>query len=124
MYEDLYEEEEDMLQQLVGKVEDFKENSISLDYLRPDCEQVTEELILPVPEWASSSLNVGYNCGIVEMQFVLESLHYETNNYGAINCILNNVNSILVNATLTVTDFFNKNNYYVLFLKKKYFVLI
>ncbi len=63
LYEDLYEEEVDMLQQLVGKVEDFKEDSISLDYLRPDCEQVTEELMFPVPEWASSSLNV-YTCGI------------------------------------------------------------
>ncbi len=51
----------DMLQQLVGKVEDF--NIIILGLFAAVCEQVKEELMFPVPEWAqvySSSLNVGY----------------------------------------------------------------
>ncbi len=34
--DNLYQEEVDMLEQLVGKVEDFEVESISLDYLRPD----------------------------------------------------------------------------------------
>ncbi len=50
--DDLYEEDVDMLGKLVGKVEDFKGDSISLEYLRPDCEQLVEEMMFPVPEWA------------------------------------------------------------------------
>ncbi len=50
--ENLYQEEVDMLEKLVGKVEDFKGDTISLDYLRPDCDQIVEELMFPVPEWA------------------------------------------------------------------------
>ncbi len=41
-----------MLENLVEKVHDFKGESILLDYLRPDCEQLVEEMMLPVPEWA------------------------------------------------------------------------
>ena len=41
-----------MLEGLVGKVEDFQGDTISLNYLRPDCEQLIEEMMFPVPEWA------------------------------------------------------------------------
>ncbi len=42
-----------MLKQLVGKVEDFEEESISLNYLRPDCQQIVDELSFPVPQGES-----------------------------------------------------------------------
>ena len=37
-----------MLEGLVGKVEDFQGDSISLNYLRPDCDQLIEEMMFPV----------------------------------------------------------------------------
>ena len=46
--DNLYQEEVDMLEGLVGKVEDFQGDSISLNYLRPDCDQLIEEMMFPV----------------------------------------------------------------------------
>ncbi len=49
-YDNLYQEEVDMLEGLVGKVEDFQ-GDIAY-YLKPDCDQLIEEIMFPVPEWA------------------------------------------------------------------------
>lgn len=50
--ENLFQEEVDMLERLVEKMDDFQGDSISLDYLKPDCEQLAEEMMFPVPAWA------------------------------------------------------------------------
>ena len=50
--DNLYQEEIELLDQLKGKVESFSGDSIPIDYLKPESEQVITELLLPVPEWA------------------------------------------------------------------------
>lgn len=50
--DEIYDEEIKMLSKLSWKFENFTGTSISIDYLKPDVDQIDEEMLLPVPEWA------------------------------------------------------------------------
>lgn len=51
--DDLYQEEIDVQNILPDKFDDIKDkNSIDISYLRPDSNQETDELLLPLPLWA------------------------------------------------------------------------
>ena len=52
-WNDLYKEEEEMLDLLPRKAEDFKGETISIDYLKEDTDQTAEQLALPLPKWAN-----------------------------------------------------------------------
>lgn len=49
---EIYLEEEEMLSQLPTKFEKFDSDSISIDYLKPDVDQTSEEMLIPLPLWA------------------------------------------------------------------------
>ena len=51
-WNDLYKEEEEMLDLLPRKADDFKGDTISIDYLKEDTDQTAEQLALPLPKWA------------------------------------------------------------------------
>ena len=46
-----FEEEWEMVQSMPSKVNNFTEEGIDISFLKPDCEQVAEEMLLPVREW-------------------------------------------------------------------------